>query len=183
MHIRIEDGWASGVQICPSPHCNSRPPAELISLLVIHNISLPPGEFGGGFVQAFFLGSIDSELHPYFAQIASLRVSAHFLIERHGDITQFVSCLERAWHAGTSLYNGRPDCNDYSIGIELEGTDTQPYTDAQYHSLLQLTRGLREAFPAISPYRITGHEFIAPQRKTDPGSSFDWRRYLAALAG
>lgn len=182
MHIHIEDGWANGVQICPSPHCNSRPPAEQISLLVIHNISLPPGEFGGGYVQAFFAGSLDPEQHPYFAQIAPLHVSAHFLVERHGEISQFVSCLDRAWHAGSSCYGGRRDCNDYSIGIELEGTDTQPYTDAQYQSLVQLTHALCAAFPAISPYRITGHEFIAPKRKTDPGPSFDWRRYLTAVA-
>lgn len=183
MHIGIEDGWASGVQACPSPHCNSRPPEDSISLLVLHNISLPPGEFGGGFVQAFFTGTLDVDLHPYFAQIAPLRVSAHFLIERDGAITQFVSCLERAWHAGVSRYGGRTDCNDFSIGVELEGTDDQPYTDAQYQSLLELTRGLRCAYPGITPYRITGHEFIAPGRKTDPGPTFDWQRYFADLRG
>lgn len=183
MHIRIEDGWASGVRACPSPHCNSRPPGNSISLLVIHNISLPPGEFGGGYVQAFFTGSLDTRLHPYFAEIAALRVSAHFLIERDGRITQFVSCLERAWHAGASSHGGCEDCNDFSIGIELEGTDTEPYTDAQYQSLLDLTHGLRTAYPEITPYRITGHEFIAPRRKTDPGPAFDWRRYLSSLQG
>ncbi len=181
MQIRIDDGWASGVRTCPSPHCNSRPPAENISLLVIHNISLPPGDFGGGFVQAFFTGSLDPQQHPYFAEIAPLRVSAHFFIERHGEITQFVSCQERAWHAGVSRYGGRSECNDFSVGVELEGTDTQPYTDAQYQSLLVLTHALQVAYPAITPCRITGHEFIAPQRKTDPGPSFDWRRYLVGL--
>lgn len=181
MQIRIEDGWATGVRVCPSPHCNSRPPAERISLLVIHNISLPPGDFGGGFVEAFFTGSLDPRQAPYFAEIAPLRVSAHFFIERHGDITQFVSCLDRAWHAGVSRYAGRSDCNDFSIGIELEGTDTLPYTDAQYRNLLVLTRALQAAYPAITRHRITGHEFIARQRKTDPGSAFDWRRYLSGL--
>ncbi|WP_373185192.1 1,6-anhydro-N-acetylmuramyl-L-alanine amidase AmpD [Halopseudomonas sp.] len=182
MQIRIEDGWVSGVQTCPSPHCNSRPPAASISLLVIHNISLPPGQYGGGFVQEFFTGTLDPHAHPYFAEIASLRVSAHFLIERHGEITQFVSCLQRAWHAGASCFGGCTDCNDFSIGIELEGTDTQPYSDAQYHSLVLLTQGLQAAYPEITSRRITGHEFIAPQRKTDPGPAFDWQRYLAGLA-
>jgi AmpD protein len=181
MPIRIEDGWASGVHICPSPHCNTRSPADTISLLVIHNISLPPGQFGGGFVQAFFSGSLDPRKHPYFAEIASLRVSAHFLIERGGQITQFVSCLDRALHAGVSRYGGRSDCNDFSVGIELEGTDTQPYEDAQYRSLLELTQALQSTYPAITPYRITGHEFIAPGRKTDPGIAFEWRRYLRDL--
>ncbi|GGC85788.1 1,6-anhydro-N-acetylmuramyl-L-alanine amidase AmpD [Halopseudomonas salina] len=181
MPIRIEDGWARDVDICPSPHCNARPPAESISLLVIHNISLPPGQFGGGFVQAFFRGALDPLEHPYFATIAALRVSAHFLIERNGKVTQFVSCLDRAWHAGASLYAGRTDCNDFSIGVELEGTDTQPYAEAQYSSLLELTQALRSAYPAITPYRITGHEFIAPGRKTDPGPAFEWRRFLGDL--
>ncbi|MBL4834617.1 MAG: 1,6-anhydro-N-acetylmuramyl-L-alanine amidase AmpD [Pseudomonas sp.] len=181
MQVRIEDGWASGVQVRPSPHCNSRPPEANISLLVIHNISLPPGEFGGGFVQAFFSGTLDASAHPYFAEIAPLRVSAHFLIERDGQITQFVSCLRRAWHAGASRFGGRSDCNDFSIGVELEGTDTQPYSNAQYERLLELTQGLQAAYPGITPYRITGHEFIAPGRKTDPGPAFDWRRYFIGL--
>lgn len=182
MHIRIEDGWASGVQACPSPHYNQRPPADSVSLLVIHNISLPPGQFGGGFVQQFFAGTLDPRAHPYFAEIASLRVSAHFLIERDGEITQFVSCRNRAWHAGASRYGGRSDCNDFSIGVELEGTDAEPYSDAQYTSLVLLTHALQNAYPDITRHRITGHEFIAPQRKTDPGPAFDWGRYFASLA-
>lgn len=181
MRIRLEDGWASGVKASPSPHCNSRPPEDRISLLVIHNISLPPGEFGGGFVQPFFAGTLDAGLHPYFAEIASLRVSAHFLIERDGTITQFVSCLQRAWHAGASSYGRRSDCNDFSIGVELEGADTVPYTAAQYESLLALTRGLMSAYPDITPHRITGHEFIAPGRKSDPGPAFDWQGYFRGL--
>ncbi|WP_150302584.1 1,6-anhydro-N-acetylmuramyl-L-alanine amidase AmpD [Pseudomonas saliphila] len=178
-----QDGWLAQARALPSPHCNARPVGETISLLVIHNISLPPGQFGGGFVQQLFAGELDPHCHPYFASISSIRVSAHFLIERDGSLFQFVSCLDRAWHAGASRFGGRPECNDYSIGVELEGTDTEPYTPAQYAALIELTRALQAAYPAITPYRITGHEFIAPGRKTDPGSAFDWRGYLRALTG
>ncbi|WP_022964061.1 1,6-anhydro-N-acetylmuramyl-L-alanine amidase AmpD [Halopseudomonas pelagia] len=181
MQINSHDGWCSEVNHCPSPHHNERPAGEVASLLVIHNISLPPGRFGGGHVQAFFQGHLDSAVHPYFAEIAALKVSAHFLIERDGTITQFVSCLKRAWHAGRSQYGGRPECNDYSIGIELEGTDDLPFTPAQYDSLQALTKALQYAYPDISRYRITGHEFIAPGRKTDPGVGFDWQRYFHSL--
>lgn len=178
-----QDGWLTDARACPSPHCNARPAGENISLLVIHNISLPPGQFGGGFVQPFFAGQLDPDQHPYFALIASMRVSAHFLIERDGSLFQFVSCLDRAWHAGASRFGGRADCNDYSIGVELEGADTTPYTPAQYATLIDLTRALQEAYPAITPHRITGHEFIAPGRKTDPGPAFDWQGYLRAVTG
>ncbi len=179
--MRLQEGWLEGVQVCRSAHFNPRPDGDVVSLLVIHNISLPPGEFGGGHVQRFFCGQLDSSLHPYFAEIAELRVSAHFLIERDGGITQFVSCDERAWHAGASRYAGRDNCNDFSIGVELEGTDDRPYTDAQYQALRELTQALQRAYPAITRQRITGHEFIAPGRKTDPGVAFDWRRYLCSL--
>lgn len=179
--MRLQEGWLEGAQICRSEHCNARPDGEAISLLVVHNISLPPGEFGGGHVQRFFSGKLDSSLHPYFAEISEMRVSAHFLIERDGAITQFVSCDQRAWHAGASSYAGRADCNDFSIGIELEGTDQTAYTDAQYCALSELTKALQIAYPAITPYRVTGHEFIAPGRKTDPGVAFDWHRYLNSL--
>lgn len=179
--MRISEGWLEGVVCCPSEHCNERPAGCDVSLLVIHNISLPPACFGGGFVQPFFTGQLDPSLHPYFAEIADLRVSAHFLIERDGTVTQFVSCDRRAWHAGASCYGGRENCNDFSIGIELEGTDETPYADAQYDALVSLTRVLQTAYPAITNHRITGHEFIAPGRKTDPGPAFDWRRYLQAL--
>ena len=178
--MRVQDGWLDDVVRCPSAHCNERPHNE-VSLLVIHNISLPPGQFGGGYVQSFFRGQLDPAAHPYFAEIAALRVSAHFLIERDGAITQFVSCDERAWHAGASRHGGRDNCNDFSIGIELEGTDELPYTEEQYAALLSLTRALQQAYPAITNSRITGHEFIAPGRKTDPGAAFKWHRYLAAL--
>lgn len=180
--MQVRDGWLEGAPRCLSAHCNERP-SDDISLLVIHNISLPPGEFGGGYVQSFFQGELDPAQHPYFADIASLRVSAHFLIERDGLVTQFVSCDRRAWHAGASRYAGRDNCNDFSIGIELEGTDELAYTDAQYAALLALTKALQAAYPAITNCRITGHEFIAPGRKSDPGIAFDWQRYLSALKG
>ncbi|GGE41474.1 N-acetyl-anhydromuranmyl-L-alanine amidase [Halopseudomonas oceani] len=179
--MRISEGWLEGGGRCPSSHCNERPAECDVSLLVIHNISLPPGEFGGGYVQPFFTGQLNPSIHPYFAEIADLRVSAHFLIERDGTITQFVSCNQRAWHAGASCFGGQENCNDFSVGIELEGADEVPYTDAQYRVLVRLTKALQCAYPAIENHRITGHEFIAPGRKTDPGPAFDWRRYLRAL--
>ncbi|MGC5703374.1 1,6-anhydro-N-acetylmuramyl-L-alanine amidase AmpD [Pseudomonas sp. NFXW11] len=180
MRLDPATGWCDGVRHCPSANFNERPAGE-ISLLVIHNISLPPGQFGTGKVQEFFQNRLDVTEHPYFAGIADLRVSAHFLIERDGTVTQFVSCLERAWHAGVSSFEGRETCNDYSLGIELEGTDELPFSDAQYQSLIALTAQLQAAFAAITPQRICGHSDIAPGRKTDPGPAFDWARYRAAL--
>ncbi len=181
MQLDPASGWCHGVQICPSPNFNERP-ADEVSLLVIHNISLPPAQFATGKVQEFFQNRLDVTEHPYFAGIADLRVSAHFLIERDGKVTQFVSCLERAWHAGISVFEGRETCNDFSVGIELEGTDDLPFTDEQYCSLTALTRQLQKRFPAITDQRICGHSDIAPGRKTDPGPAFDWARYHAALA-
>ncbi|PCM50535.1 1,6-anhydro-N-acetylmuramyl-L-alanine amidase AmpD [Pseudomonas fluorescens] len=181
MQLDPASGWCHGVQVCPSPNFNERPAGE-ISLLVIHNISLPPAQFATGKVQEFFQNRLDVTEHPYFAGIADLRVSAHFLIERDGSVTQFVSCLERAWHAGVSMFEGRETCNDFSVGIELEGTDDLPFTDAQYQALITLTRQLQTAFPAITGARICGHSDIAPGRKTDPGPAFDWAGYRAALA-
>ncbi len=180
MRLDPATGWCHGVRHCPSPNFNERPAGE-ISLLVIHNISLPPGQFGTGKVQEFFQNRLDVTEHPYFAGIADLRVSAHFLIERDGAVTQFVSCLDRAWHAGVSSFEGRETCNDFSLGIELEGTDELPFTDAQYQALSLLTEQLQAAFGAITPQRICGHSDIAPGRKTDPGQAFDWARYRAAL--
>ena len=173
-------GWVEGVTHCPSPNCNARPEAE-VSLLVIHNISLPPGQFGTGKVQQFFQNRLDSQEHPFFKDIAGLKVSAHFLIERSGQVTQFVSCLDRAWHAGVSRFDGRTQCNDFSLGIELEGTDQLPYSEAQYHALTRLTRCLQQAFALITTQRICGHNDIAPLRKTDPGPAFDWVRYRDSL--
>ncbi|WP_017938619.1 1,6-anhydro-N-acetylmuramyl-L-alanine amidase AmpD [Zestomonas thermotolerans] len=180
MRLDPRTGWCLGVRHCPSANFNARPDGE-ISLLVIHNISLPPGQFGTGKVQEFFQNRLVVDEHPYFAGIAEMRVSAHFLIERDGAVTQFVSCQDRAWHAGVSCFAGRENCNDFSIGIELEGTDELPFSDAQYRVLVELTRQLQAAYPAIGLDRICGHSDIAPGRKTDPGPCFDWARYRAAL--
>jgi AmpD protein len=166
-------GLFDGCEYIPSPNCDDRP-ATLIELLVIHNISLPPDEFGGDGVHRFFTNRLDAKDHPYFTQIAGMKVSAHFFVRRDGHIVQFVPCLKRAWHAGESCWQGISSCNDYSIGIELEGSDSVPFTDAQYASLGHLTMVLRAAYPIRG---IAGD--IAPQRKTDPGPCFDWARYLA----
>ncbi|SED44632.1 1,6-anhydro-N-acetylmuramyl-L-alanine amidase AmpD [Pseudomonas anguilliseptica] len=180
MQLDPSSGWCDGIQHCPSPNFNQRPLGE-VSLLVIHNISLPPGQFGTGKVQAFFQNRLDADEHPYFASIASLQVSAHFFIERDGAVTQFVSCNERAWHAGVSRFAERENCNDFSLGIELEGTDDLPFTAAQYAALIGLARQLQAAYPAITLERICGHSDIAPGRKTDPGPAFDWQRVRMAL--
>lgn len=180
MQLDPQTGWFSGISHCPSPNFNARPQGE-ISLLVIHNISLPPGQFGTGKVQALFGNRLDPNEHPYFAGIAALQVSAHFLIERDGHLIQFVSCLDRAWHAGVSSYAGREQCNDFSIGIELEGTDELAYTEPQYAVLIALIKALLAHYPALDRQRICGHSDIAPGRKTDPGASFDWSRLHAAL--
>ena len=180
MQLDPTSGWCHDVRHCPSPNFNERPHGE-ISLLVIHNISLPPGQFATGKVQEFFQNRLDATEHPYFEGIIELRVSAHFLIERDGKITQFVSCLDRAWHAGVSSFEGREACNDFSLGIELEGTDDLPFSDAQYQALIGLTRQLQAAFPAITLQRICGHSDVAPGRKTDPGPAFDWTRFRGAL--
>ena len=173
-------GWCAGVRHCPSAHCNERPQGE-ISLLVLHNISLPPGQFGTGRVQEFFTSGLNASEHTYFAGIVDMRVSAHFFIERDGQISQFVSCLQRAWHAGESSFAGRENCNDFSLGIELEGTDDLPYSEAQYDALVPLVQQLLAAYPALSVERICGHSDIAPGRKTDPGPAFDWLRLRTAL--
>ena len=176
-------GWCAGVSHCPSTHCNERPQGE-ISLLVLHNISLPPGQFGTGKVQEFFTSGLSASEHAYFAGIADMRVSAHFFIERDGQVSQFVSCQQRAWHAGVSSFAGRDNCNDFSIGVELEGTDDLPYSEAQYDALVPLVQQLLAAYPALSVERICGHCDIAPGRKTDPGPAFDWPRLrMALLAG
>ncbi|MDZ3993712.1 1,6-anhydro-N-acetylmuramyl-L-alanine amidase AmpD [Pseudomonas sp. Teo4] len=181
MQLNRATGWFDGVTHCPSPNFNARPEGESISLLVIHNISLPPACFGTGNVQTFFQNQLDPKAHPYFEGICHLTVSAHLFVERDGAVTQFVSLLDRAWHAGVSSFEGREGCNDFSIGIELEGTDDLPYTDAQYTALEKLTRQIRNAWPAIDLTRIQGHSDIAPVRKTDPGPAFDWPRYRKAV--
>ena len=169
-------GWVSGMRRLASPNCDIRPPGTTINLLVIHNISLPPGEFGGQAIAQLFTNTLDTDTHPYFSQVKGVRVSAHFLIQRTGEIIQFVPCSKRAWHAGASAWRGRTACNDFSIGVELEGTDFLPFSDQQYASLIRLTRVLKRAYPIRE---IAGHSDIAPGRKTDPGQKFDWSRYLA----
>ena len=171
--------WSNARQLA-SPHFDARPTDE-VSLLVIHNISLPPGEFGGGYIDDLFLGRLDATAHPYFAGIAHLKVSAHACIFRDGRVTQYVPTTQRAWHAGESLFDGRKRCNDFSIGIELEGTDHEPFTDAQYETLTAMTRAILKVYLKITPKRIVGHSNIAPGRKTDPGPHFDWLRFRAAL--
>ena len=177
MKYRLESGWLSDVRRVPSPHCNSRPEGAAVDLLVIHSISLPPGEYGGPYIDALFLGQLDSDAHPYFAEIAGLQVSAHILIDRTGAVTQYVPLDRRAWHAGQSEFCGRCNCNDFSIGIELEGLDTDTYTDAQYESLAEVTAAIMAVYPLITRETITGHSDIAPGRKLDPGPGFDWQRY------
>ncbi len=169
--------WLPDLIRRPSPNADARPSGVVVDLLVIHNISLPPGEFGGRAIEDFFTNRLDPTTHPYFAGIASLRVSAHLLVLRDGRTTQFVALDQRAWHAGQSSYCGRERCNDFSIGIELEGSDETPFTDAQYERLATLTRTIQSLYPAISDQRIVGHSDIAPGRKSDPGPCFDWGRY------
>lgn len=172
--IDATTGLLSPARYLESPNFNHRPPNVEVDLLVIHNISLPPGEFGNGYIDAFFTNTLDFSLHPYFAEIAHLKVSAHCMIDRQGVITQYVPFTERAWHAGQSSFGGRENCNDYAIGIELEGTDEIPYTDIQYSVLASVTRAIQSTFPKITLERIVGHSTIAPDRKTDPGSAFNW---------
>ncbi|MGL5965784.1 MAG: 1,6-anhydro-N-acetylmuramyl-L-alanine amidase AmpD [Kluyvera sp.] len=178
--MRLEKGWLVGIRQVPSPHHDSRPEDEAPSLLVVHNISLPPGQFGGPWIDALFTGTLDPDADPFFDEISHLRVSAHCLIRRDGEIVQYVPFDKRAWHAGVSNYQGRERCNDFSIGIELEGTDTLAYTDAQYQQLAALTQLLITEYPAIAD-NITGHCDIAPVRKTDPGPAFDWSRFRALV--
>ncbi|QMV13328.1 1,6-anhydro-N-acetylmuramyl-L-alanine amidase AmpD [Vibrio spartinae] len=175
------NGWYDKAQQVISPFYDQRESPEDISLLVIHNISLPPGQFGGPYIEQLFQGKLQAEQHPFFQVVADFRVSAHCLIRRDGHVIQFVSFLDRAWHAGVSSFAGRARCNDYSIGIELEGTELTAYTDAQYQSLATLTQAILARYPQISQQRITGHQYIAPLRKTDPGLTFDWRRYRHML--
>jgi AmpD protein len=175
------DGWCEQARKVPSPHHNERASVDDISLLVVHGISLPPGEFGGPWIDDLFLGRLDPTAHPYFTSIHQLRVSAHCLIRRDGELVQYVPFGARAWHAGISSWEGREACNDFSIGIELEGTDEQPYSDAQYEVLSGLSRTISRHYPAITAQRIVGHCDIAPGRKTDPGDSFEWQRYRQML--
>lgn len=166
------DGWLVGGQRVDSPNCDSRPGDEAPSLVVIHAISLPPNQFGGPGVVQLFTNTLPVEEHPFYAEIASLRVSAHFFIRRDGEVIQFVSTEQRAWHAGISQWQGRERCNDFSLGIELEGCDSQPFEPPQYSALIELLQGLQQRYPSLQA--IAGHVDIAPGRKTDPGPFFDW---------
>lgn len=172
------EGWLAGVRRIPSPNCDARPEGEAVRLIVIHAISLPPGRFGGDGIERLFTNTLDTEAHPYYREIRDLRVSAHFLVRRDGSLTQFVPCRLRAWHAGASRWRGLERCNDFSVGIELEGCDEQPFADAQYAALAQLVRHLRRELPVED---IVGHADIAPGRKTDPGPHFDWARLRQQL--
>ena len=167
-------------KICLSPNSSDRKSNE-VSLLVIHNISLPPGNYGGDHIEKFFTNQLDNEEHPYFQDIADLKVSSHLLIKRDGSITQFVPFNKKAWHAGISTFRGREDCNEFSIGIELEGTDESKYEKEQYESLISVTKELMSFFPDIKKDTIVGHSDIAPDRKTDPGKSFDWNYFRSNL--
>jgi AmpD protein len=169
-------GWVAGATRVASPFHDERPAGTAIELLVVHNISLPPGRFGSGDVLRLFTGTLDARAHPFFATVADQRVSAHFFIDRGGDVTQLVSCRRRAWHAGASRFEGRSRCNDFSLGVELEGTDFAPFTDTQYAALARLVAVLRAAYPLRA---LRGHSDIAPERKTDPGPFFDWSRLAA----
>lgn len=180
-NVGATSGRLDDARQAPSPNHDPRARGTLVDLLVIHNISLPPGRFGGPWIEQLFLNRIDPSAHPYFERLAGLRVSAHLLIRRDGELVQFVDLRERAWHAGTSSFQGRNACNDFSIGIELEGDDTTPYSDAQYGRLAETTARIMARFPAITPARIVGHSDIAPERKSDPGAAFDWARYRAGL--
>ncbi len=180
--LSIDDaGWLNAAEQLPSPNCDARPRGAVIELIVIHGISLPPGNYGGGYITQFFQNRLDPEAHAYFAGICEMRVSAHCLIERDGTILQYVSFADRAWHAGRSEWRGRPDCNDFSVGIELEGCDNEAYADIQYASLARLVRVLRDTYTAIDADALTGHSDIAPGRKTDPGPHFDWPRLRSML--
>ncbi|KVW93367.1 1,6-anhydro-N-acetylmuramyl-L-alanine amidase AmpD [Thiobacillus denitrificans] len=172
-------GWLSAARRLPSPNCDARPEGMAIELIVIHNISLPPGVFDGDAVIDLFTNRLDWDAHPYYQEIRSLRVSAHFFIRRDGTLIQFVPCTLRAWHAGVSIWQERECCNDFSIGIELEGSDDLPFTEAQYASLIPLLRTLKQTYPIRA---VVGHSEIAPERKTDPGVCFEWER-VRALEG
>lgn len=177
----LKDGWLQGVRQVVSPNCEPRPNSCVPELLVIHGISLPPGSYGGDNIERLFTNCLDWNEHPYFDEIRGLKVSSHALIKRTGEIVQFVSFDDRAWHAGQSCYMGRENCNDFSIGIELEGCDNEPYFDAQYESLADITAQLLSHYPGMSSECIVGHSDISPGRKTDPGPAFDWSRYRRSL--
>jgi N-acetyl-anhydromuramoyl-L-alanine amidase len=174
------DGWWCHARRVRSPNFGLRPPGSEITLAIVHSISLPPGVYGGDAVERFFTNRLDAAAHPYFEQIHASRVSAHFFIRRNGAVVQFVSCDRRAWHAGASQWQGRDNCNDWSIGIELEGLEGGCFERAQYRALIRLLRSLSSRYPLAD---VVGHEHVAPGRKADPGAGFEWPRMRRALAG
>lgn len=179
MSFNIVNGWLQNVKQVISPFYNERPQGQSIRLLVIHNISLPPNQYGGPYVEQLFTGKLDPKAHPYFASIYQLQVSSHLFIRRDGEIIQFVPFDKRAWHAGKSQFNGQENCNDFSIGIELEGCDTDAFTEQQYQQLATITVMLQQHYPIND---ITGHSDIAPNRKTDPGPYFNWQYYRKLIS-
>ena len=183
MRVDSGSGRLHGARQVDSPNRDARPEGCRIDLVVVHGISLPPGEFGGDGIERLFTNTLDPDAHPYFREVAGLRVSAHLLIRRDGEAVQFVPFHERAWHAGESCFEGRERCNDFSIGIELEGTDDRAYEAVQVRVLAEVVRALFAAYPGLGPDRVVGHSDVAPGRKTDPGPHFDWGGFRALLAG
>lgn len=181
-HVDAKTALLTDVLYQPSPNCDARPPGGVVDLIVIHGISLPPGKFGGPYITQLFTNQLNAAAHPYFKDIAGMKVSSHLLLRRDGRVIQYVPFDKRAWHAGESSYQGRVRCNDFSIGIELEGTDEIPYTDAQYSQLAEVIAALLRHYPQLSANNIAGHSDIAPGRKTDPGVSFDWQRFRDLLS-
>lgn len=179
--IDAASGLIQGARFLPSPNCDERPPGVQPELIVVHSISLPPDEYGGPWIDQLFTNALPADAHPYFGQVVALRVSSHVLIRRDGECVQYVPLHLRAWHAGASRYAERERCNDFSIGIELEGSDTVPYEPAQYRELARLILNACAAYPTLSTARLVGHSDIAPGRKTDPGPAFDWPRLRALL--
>lgn len=181
MEMSIDNGWLTCARRQPSPNRDGRPAGVEPELVIVHGISLPPGEFGGPWIDDLFLNRLDPAVHPYFATLEGLRVSSHVLIRRDGGLVQYVPFHERAWHAGVSCYQGRQACNDFSIGVELEGSDEIPYSDDQYRQLAALILLLRHTYPSLRADALAGHADVAPGRKTDPGPAFEWPRLVALL--
>ena len=183
MEIDPDEGWLDEARRVPSPNCDARPNGADITLMVVHGISLPPGEYGGGWIDDLFCNRLDPEAHPYFREIGGLQVSSHLLIRRDGELVQYVPFSKRAWHAGDSCFDGCNACNDFSVGIELEGQDTEAYTDRQYEQLAAVMQVLVATYSGLSLDRVAGHSDISPGRKTDPGPAFDWQLLQARLGG
>ena len=180
-NVDAGSGLLAEARQVPSPNADDRPAGVVPDLIVVHGISLPPGEYGGPWIDQLFQNRLPADAHPYFAQVAALRVSSHLLIRRDGGAVQYVPFNRRAWHAGRSSYQGREACNDYSVGIELEGTDEEPYAAPQYVNLAAAIRALCRAYPSLDPHRLAGHDEVSPGRKTDPGPAFEWPRLRALL--